>query len=353
MTGGHGMPEHGAGSGRREAAGVGGDLERVDARIVYWGVLGAGKSTNLATIHAKLRPDHRGRLREIPTELDPGTTYEVLPIELGEVSGMRTRLSIVTVPDGASQGPTRKRLLDRVDGVVFVADARPDRVDANLAAFEELRSALSDYGRSFDEVPIVVQYNHRDEAELATLEGLHRKLDLRGAPVFEAIATRGTGVLPTLTTISKRVVRARRERVAAEARPKRAPAPRAPESPARAASASRGLATPPPLRLPPTPERVTPAMPTSASPESVRGVLDASFHALTAELHAAALDAPGAEPARSELSIASLGSARLRSPRSLEIPLVLVDAQGRETRVLLGLTLDPLLDPPLGGLSSP
>lgn len=355
---------------------------RVDACILYWGVEGAGKTTNLRTIHAKLRPDHRGRLREMPTELDPGVCYEVLPIELGEVSGVRTRLSIVTVPDGAAQAPTRKRLLDRVDGIVFVVDGRPDRMDANLASFEELRSALSDYGRGIGDLPLVVQYNHRDEAELSVLESLHRKLDLRGVPVFEAVATRGTGVLPTLTTISKRVVRARRERVASEAREARPaaaakaratattvqpePAPRAMpviepadalvvEAPASVASVAPAAAT---LSAPvadpaPAAARSARAQEPAPGPGSVRGLFDASFRAMTAELHAQAVDAPLAAPAPRELAIASIGTARLRSPRALEIPLVLVDAEGRESRVLLGVSLDPLLDPPPGGAAPP
>ena len=57
----------------------------VNARIVYWGVDGAGKRTNLEVIHQKLRPDHRGELRQIPTRLDPTVTSSMLPIELGDV----------------------------------------------------------------------------------------------------------------------------------------------------------------------------------------------------------------------------------------------------------------------------
>src|SRR5690606_19974116 len=178
----------------------------VDARIVYWGIEGAGTSTNLRWIHAKLRPDHRGRLEHVPTRLDPTVSYERLPIELGEIAGVRTRIQIVAVPGGPEHAPTRKALLDRVDGLVFVVDARRACIDANVAALEELRSALAAYGRSLEEVPLVVQYNKQDLSDAFVLEELHRKLDVRGAAVFEAVATEGVGVLQTLTTISKRVV---------------------------------------------------------------------------------------------------------------------------------------------------
>ena len=195
----------------------------VNARIVYWGAAGSGKTANLRMIHAKLRSDHRGELREVPTRIDPSVCYEMLPIELGEIAGVRTRIQIIAVPGGPEHGPTRKQLLDKVDAVVFVVDAQRDRIDANVACFEELRRALAAYGRALESVPIVIQYNKRDLADPFALEELHRKLDIRGAGAFEAVATEGTGVLQTLTTISKRVIRARREQTAeaASRRPRR------------------------------------------------------------------------------------------------------------------------------------
>jgi hypothetical protein len=238
------------------------DPSAVNARIVYWGAEGAGKRTNLRVIHAKLRPDHRGELRSMPTRLDPTVTYTTLPIELGEVSGVRTRLQIVAVPGEREHAPTRKQLLDRTDGVVLVLDARREKLAENLASFEELKSALVAYGRRIDEMPLVVQYNKRDAADPYALEDLHRKLALRGVAAFEAVAKDGTGVLQTLTTISKRVIRSLREHApqpaatpASAARPAAARAAPAAEPGANAATqvrfapaptAAAARATPPP-----------------------------------------------------------------------------------------------------------
>jgi hypothetical protein len=38
------------------------DATEVNARILYWGIDGAGKRTTLDNVAAKLRPDHRGEL---------------------------------------------------------------------------------------------------------------------------------------------------------------------------------------------------------------------------------------------------------------------------------------------------
>src|SRR5262249_53138530 len=195
----------------------------VNARIVYWGVEGSGKSTNLRVIHQKLRPDHRGELQVRRTRLDPTVTYEVLPIELGDVGGQRTRIEVFAVPGAADQAPTRKQLLDRIDGVVFVVDAQPERIDDNLASFDELRRSLGASGRAREQVPLVIQYNKCDLSGPFALEELHRKLDVRGAAAFEATAQEGNAVLQTLTTISKRVMRVL---ASAEARARgEAPAP--------------------------------------------------------------------------------------------------------------------------------
>jgi len=248
----------------------------VNARIVYWGADGAGKRTNLRVIHAKLRPDHRGELRFLPTRLDPTVTYATLPIELGEVGGVRTRIQIVALPGEPEHAQTRKQLLDRTDGVVLVLDARRERLAENLASFEELKSALSAYGRRIDEMPLVVQYNKRDLADPYALEDLHRKLAMRGATAFEAVAKDGTGVLQTLTTISKRVIRSLRER---------AQEPEAPALPAAKRTASAKPAAPPApasAANAATQVRLGPARP--APPPGVTQVIDrAAFEAMTAK----------------------------------------------------------------------
>ncbi len=222
----------------------GGDGAEVKARIVFWGVEGSGKSTNLQVIHSKLRPDNRGELQTLPTRLDPTVSYETLPIELGQVGGVRTRIQIIAVPGAPEHAPTRKQLLDQVDGIVFVVDTQPDRSGENLASLEELREALSCYGQALEEVPLVVQYNKRDKSDPFALEELHRKLSMRSVAAFEAVATSGTGVLQTLTTISKRVIRHLRER-----------------DPGEATTAAGAQATP----SEPEPERIEPSPPPGAS----------------------------------------------------------------------------------------
>ncbi|HEB90214.1 MAG TPA: hypothetical protein ENI85_11635 [Deltaproteobacteria bacterium] len=185
-------------------------MSELNARILFWGIEGAGKTTTLQKIHAKLRPDLRGELRHEPTRLDPTVTYEALSIRLGEVGGIGTEIELIAVPGAPDQAMTRKQLLDRVDGIVLVLDSSPERIDSNQAAIDELRSSLAAYGQRLDAFPIVLQYNKRDVADPFAIEDLHRRIGFDQAAVFETIATTGHGILSTLTTISKHVVRSRR-----------------------------------------------------------------------------------------------------------------------------------------------
>jgi len=328
------------------------DRREVNARIVYWGAEGAGKATNLRAIHRKLRPDHRGRLEAVATQLDPSVCSYQLPIELGEIAGVKTRIQVIAVPGGSEQAPTRKQLLDRVDGIVFVVDARRERIDDNVASLEELRGALAAYGRALESVPLVVQYNHQDQSDPYVLEELHRKLDVKGAAVFEAVATEGSGVLPTLTTISKRVVKQLRE----------APEPKPLKTPP--ASQSAPIATAPTPAPAPQPrsgrdtviladlERAVLAPDVEQEDERdhaisrAQGLLDAAWHAEVAiqdaPLGDTPLPAPDSVPDGEPWQVVEAGLAEVVGTRAITVPVVIADAMGHELRFRLTVSLEPL-----------
>jgi len=294
------------------------DATEVNARIVYWGCEGAGKSANLHAAFAKLRPDHRGEIKQVPTRIDPTVGYELLPISLGEIAGTRTQIEMVAVPGHAEQTPTRKQLLDQVDGIVLVADARPERAEANLASLRELRQALAAYGRRLEQVPLVVQYNQRDRSDPYAIEDLHRRLALGSTPVFEAVATDGTGVLQTLSTISKRVIRALRDQAALPA------APAAPVAPAPAAV--HVAPAPAAVHVAPAPAAVHVAPVPAAEPPGE-------------------IERPQGVRLGADLSIVSVGEAVRSGDREVVLPLVLGDGSGQTSTLVLTLRLDALVEP--------
>jgi signal recognition particle receptor subunit beta len=371
----------------------------VNARILLWGLEGSGKTTTLETIHAKLREDLRGDLRREATRLDPTVFFESLSITLGEVGGVGTQLELIAVPGASNQVMTRKQLLDEVDGIVLVLDCSPGRIEDNFESIAELRASLEAYGRTLDTFPVVLQYNKRDIADPFAIEDLHRRISLEQCAVFESIATTGHGILPTLTTISKHVVRARRgasqeidPAVAAAAAAVGAAIPAAPIDPP--SPPTEALATPAEdLEVP----ELTPLEMGEVLGDPIEGELademleavsiaedepDASvleaeaFEAIsTAELFESAILAEGEQedfqtlgaieidlanddmdvwsatdeqvekPTNSlgELRIVSAGRATVEADGGVRLPLVLGDESGASRSVVLSLRLDSLI----------
>jgi len=209
-----------------------GELDRqahvIKAKIVYFGPPGAGATASLESIKRKLKKGQCGDLQVSRVPEDDKAAYEALRVELGKVRGYSTAIQIYTVPGGPEHEAIRHRILEDVDGVAFIADLRPERHNATLAAAKELRRHLKAYGRTLDDVSLIVQYNYRDQVDESALDALHRRLDLNPAAFFEAVANKGTGVLQTLTTLSK-VILAQFRRRAEIAVP--APSPQSPVLP--------------------------------------------------------------------------------------------------------------------------
>jgi hypothetical protein len=205
-------------------------------------------------------------------------------------------------------------------------------------------------------MPFVVQYNKRDLADSYSLEELHRKLAMGNAAVFETVATERTGVLQTLSTISKRVIRTLRER-----RPEEKPEPAAVEPPIAAvpptvierpalefAPAGEPVETAPPpppspsermeeaiLREPEHPEWET----IDAAAQQAESQLDTSWERVAGEF-----EQPAGIRMGPDLSIVSVGEATRTSERAVRVPLVLGDGDGNTSTLVLTIQLDPLMD---------
>jgi len=315
------------------------DRREINARIVYWGISGAGISANLATIHGKLKESNRGALQKVATRIDPTVEYEVLPIELGEVGGVRARMHVIGVPGSAEQAPTRKQLLDRIDGVVFVADSRPECLEANVASLNELIETFADYGHGPSDLPFVIQYNKCDLVDPFVIERLHREIKIHGAAVYEASAKTGTGVLKTLTTISKQVIRhlgKRGEAYVESSSPTFEAVPEQPEP--RTHGADSVLSLMESAILAESADDVE-AEAVDAVASHAESMLHQPWDAVSNEAKSESGLHIGAD-----LRIVSVGDAQLTGERGLSVPLVLGNDEGETITLALSIQLDPLLD---------
>jgi len=177
------------------------------AKIVYYGPGLCGKTTNLQYIYNSLPESVRkGKMLSLATKTDRTLFFDFLPIELGTIRGMRTRVQLYTVPGQVFYNSTRKLVLKGADGVVFVADSQSKMIEANMESYHNLEENLREMGIRLEEIPLVMQFNKRDLQNLASIEEMNTRINRHNAPFYEAVAMTGIGVEDTLKAITKLVL---------------------------------------------------------------------------------------------------------------------------------------------------
>ncbi|RPJ54522.1 MAG: gliding-motility protein MglA [Acidobacteria bacterium] len=183
----------------------------INCKIVYCGPGLSGKTTNITQIYRAANPSFRGKLVTLNTEMDRTLFFDFLPLELGKIAGFNVRFHLYTVPGQVFYEASRRLILKGADGVVFVADSRKDRMDANYEAMRDLEENLKLYNLHFNELPYALQLNKRDLDEVHDVPFLTKELRVGNEPVYEAIATGNKGVPETLRDVAKQVLRRLRE----------------------------------------------------------------------------------------------------------------------------------------------
>ncbi|HUF50919.1 MAG TPA: gliding-motility protein MglA [Longimicrobiales bacterium] len=179
----------------------------INCKLVYYGPGLGGKTTNLEYVYNKVNPETRGKLISLATEQERTLFFDFLPVDLGSIRGFKTRFHLYTVPGQVYYNASRRLILKGVDGLVFVGDSQAERMDANIAALENLYENLADYGYDPTQLPIVLQWNKRDLPSAVPVDELRRQLNPMGLAEFEAVAVSGVGVFDTLKAVSKLVLK--------------------------------------------------------------------------------------------------------------------------------------------------
>jgi signal recognition particle receptor subunit beta len=179
--------------------------KELTAKVVYYGPGLCGKTTNLQWVHEKLPIKNKGKMLSLATETDRTLFFDFLPIEIGSIRGMKTRIQLYTVPGQVFYNATRRMVLKGADAVVFVCDSQEAMLDANLESFENMRQNLEANELDPDEIPIVLQYNKRDLPNALPIEILNERMNPHNYVFNEAIAVTGVGVEDTLKSVTKLV----------------------------------------------------------------------------------------------------------------------------------------------------
>jgi hypothetical protein len=232
----------------------------VNCKIVYYGPGLSGKTTNLEIIHKKVPDTARGSLTSIATEQDRTLFFDFMPLDLGQVAGMKTKFFLYTVPGQVYYNSTRKLVLQGADGITFIGDSDPNRMQDNIESMKNLEENLKDYGIDLRKIPFVIQYNKRDLPGAMAVAELNTKLNPYNAPCFEAVAVRGDGVMATLKGLAKIVIdRLNDDYAPGKGASAVAPSPLRAPAAAAAPGSGRPAAQPVPAAAQPAPRPAQPA----------------------------------------------------------------------------------------------
>ncbi|RJP20879.1 MAG: GTPase [Deltaproteobacteria bacterium] len=177
---------------------------RMVLKLVYYGPAMSGKTTNLLKLHDLLAREGRGELMVLDTQNDRTIFFDLLPFFLTAPSGLRIKVKVYTVPGQVQHDATRKAVLQRADGVAFIADSRKAESKNNVESFGNLERNLSIVGVDIDKLPLVIQYNKRDLPDITPDEEVRSIWGPTGIPVVLSSALEGWGVVETFRTLVER-----------------------------------------------------------------------------------------------------------------------------------------------------
>lgn len=181
--------------------------KEINAKIIYYGPVGCGKSTALNYIYSRLKPALRGELKSVPAGGDNLLFFDFSPFDAPLQDGYHVRLHIYTLTGAVTNPATWKMTLKGADGIVIMMDPSPDHFAEAHESVMQLRDYLSAYGVGLHDTPAILQINEScygagliDDSELAF------KLDLPALMVCRSNAASGEGVLEALTGLFRSVL---------------------------------------------------------------------------------------------------------------------------------------------------
>jgi mutual gliding-motility protein MglA len=170
---------------------------RLTIKLVYYGPALSGKTSNLTRLHDLLAAEMVGDMMMLETEGDRTLFFDLLPLGFTAPSGLVIKFKVFTVPGQVAHNGTRKAVLSRADGAVFVADSQNNQAANNAASFDNLLSNAATVGIDVGSFPLVVQYNKRDLRDIVAEDEIRARWQQAPWPVVMASALQGNGVKET------------------------------------------------------------------------------------------------------------------------------------------------------------
>jgi len=173
----------------------------IQFKIVYWGPGESGKTTNFLRLKEKFSLLKISNGYSIDTSDGRTLWHDSIFFTFNlQIKGKRYNIitQITTCTGQERFLSTREYVIDGADGVIFVGDSCPDKIEQNKRSYRELISFVNR-----NNIPIVIQLNKRDLPDAISLKNFKKHLGLPnldknadGTPiVYETIALEGENVV--------------------------------------------------------------------------------------------------------------------------------------------------------------
>jgi mutual gliding-motility protein MglA len=181
--------------------------KQINCKIVYCGPVLSGKATTIWKIFQEMSHSKNG-MATLSHNRDRTLFFDFLPLSLGKVKGYDIRVHVYSIPGPILYDASRRLILKGVDGIVFVADSKLNRLEENISCLSDLGQNLNDQDIDLEDIPMVFQYNKRDLTKTRTpLHTLEQSLNPGQRPSFESVASKGKGIMEPLKDVTKWVLK--------------------------------------------------------------------------------------------------------------------------------------------------
>ncbi|MFX0042545.1 MAG: ADP-ribosylation factor-like protein [Candidatus Hodarchaeota archaeon] len=173
----------------------------IQFKIVYWGPGESGKTTNFFRLREKFELLRLTKGYSIDTTegrtLWEDSLYLLFKFALNDIK-YNIITHVVTCTGQERFLSTREYVLDGADGIIFVGDSTPEKIEQNKRSFRELISFAK-----AKEVPYLVQLNKRDLKNAISIENFKVQL---GLPSQEQYPDGTFVVYPTVALQGENVI---------------------------------------------------------------------------------------------------------------------------------------------------
>lgn len=184
----------------------------IQFKVVLWGPGESGKTTNFHRL--KERFHHIKITKGFSIDTTDGRTlwndsvFISFNIELkGQKFNIITQINTATGQERFLS--TREYVIEGADGVIFVGDSDPEKLEQNKRSYRELVSFANK-----KKIPIIIQLNKRDLEGALSLDSFKKHLKLPGAEkypdgspvVYETIATEGKNIVSSFEDLVLKMI---------------------------------------------------------------------------------------------------------------------------------------------------